>query len=48
MTLKSLPLCLYVEVHNILLSIIRGDRDVDINHVEEAVETIRQTERDEY
>ena len=44
MALKLLPLSLYVEVQYLflLLSIIRGDRDVDINNVEEAVETIRR------
>ena len=32
----------------LLLSIIRGYYDVDINDVEETVETTRQTERSEY
>ena len=50
MILKLLPLSLYVEMRDLLLllSIIRGDYDVDINDIEEAVETTRQSERCEY
>ena len=50
MTLKLLILSLYVEMLDLLLllSIIRGDHDVVINDIEEAVETTRQTERGEY
>ena len=50
MTLKLLPLSLYVEMHDLLflLSIFRGDYDVVINDIKEAVETARQTERGEY
>ena len=49
MQLSLYTLSLYVEVHDllVLLSIIRGDYDVDINDIEEAVEP-RQTERGEY
>ena len=49
MTLKLLILSLYVEMLDLLLllSIIRGDHDVVINDIEEAVETTRQTERGE-
>ena len=44
-TLKLLPLSLYVEMHDLLLllSIIRGDYDVVINQIEKTVETTRQT-----
>ena len=49
-TLKLLPLSLYVEMRDLLLllSIIRGDYGVVINDIEKAVETTRQTERGEY
>ena len=49
-TLKLLSLSLFVEIHNLLLllSATRGVYDADINDIEEAVYTTRQTERGEY
>ena len=43
-TLKLLPLSLYVKIHDIS-SLIRGDYGVDIDNIEEAGEITRQTER---
>ena len=47
MTLKLLPLSLYVEKHGllVLLSTIRGVYDLVITEIAKAVETTRQAER---